>query len=67
MTIWVIVIHLALVGGVPVLPKERPQGYLLKPDCTARIPEIRRQWEALGLPPPERITCETLEMSAGWK
>lgn len=67
MTIWVIVIHLALVGGVPVLPNERPQGYLLKHDCVARIAEIKRRWDALGLPAPEKITCETLEMSAGWK
>ena len=67
MTIWVIVIHLAMVGGVPVLPKERPQGYLLKQDCMGRIPEAKRRWEGLGLPPPEKITCEVLEMSSGWK
>ncbi len=64
MTIWVIVISLAVVGGVPVLPNERPQGYLLKQDCVARVPEIRRRWDALGLPPPVKVTCEVLEMQA---
>lgn len=62
MTIWVIVFHLNAVSGVPVLPKERPQGFLVKQECSARIPEMRRRWEAMSLPSLERVTCEVLEM-----
>lgn len=67
MTIWVMVISLGLVSGIPVLPKERPQGYVLKQDCIARIPEIKRRWEALNMPPLEKISCEALQMDGGWK
>ncbi len=63
MTIWVIVFTIsASLGGVPILPKERPQGFLTKPDCVAKIPEMKRRWEAMGLPAIEKATCEVLEM-----
>jgi hypothetical protein len=67
MTIWVIVIHLATVGGVPVLPNERPRGFMLKQECNSQIPEAKRRWEQLGMPPPEKISCEALQMDGGWK
>jgi len=63
MKILVIVFTLSNISGVPVLPKERPQGYLLRADCEARIPEMRRRWVALGLPVPVKISCEVLEMT----
>ena len=62
MKIWVIVFALSNISGVPVLPKERPQGYLLKADCDARIPEMKRRWAALGLPALVNATCQILEM-----
>ena len=62
MPIWVMVFHLNTISGVPVLPKERPQGYLLKADCVARIPEAQRRWDALGLPALVKTSCEVLEM-----
>ncbi len=62
MTIWVILFSLSAASGVPVLPKERPQGFLLKQDCVSQIPAMRRRWEAMSLPPIERATCEVLEM-----
>lgn len=61
MTIWVLVIHLSAISGVLVLPKERPHGYQLKADCTARIPELTSRLSAMGLP-PDKITCESLEL-----
>ncbi len=67
MTIWVMVISLGLVGGVPVLPKERPRGFILKQECVSQIAEAKRRWEALGMPPPEKITCEALQIDGGWK
>lgn len=63
MTIWVMVFHLNAMSGVPILPMERPQGYLLKADCVARIPEAKRRWVVLGLPAFEKATCEILEMT----
>ena len=62
MKIWVMVFALSNISGVPVLPKERPQGYLLKADCDARIPEMKRRWLAIGLPAPIKTSCEILEM-----
>lgn len=65
MTIWVIVFALVAmpgVSGVPILPKERPQGFLTKPDCIAKIPEMKRRWEGMSLPAIEKATCEVLEM-----
>lgn len=62
MKIWVIVFALSNISGVPVLPKERPQGYLLKADCDARIPEMKRRWAALGLSSLIGASCEILEM-----
>lgn len=60
--VWVIVFALSNISGIPVLPKERPQGYLSKADCTAHIPEMKRRWIALGMPEPTKTSCEILEM-----
>ncbi len=62
MTIWVIVFHFATISGVPIMPLERPQGFVLQKDCMARIPEMRRRWDALKLPPLVTASCEVLEM-----
>ena len=65
MTIWVIVLSLAALpgaSGVPILPKERPQGFLTKQECVAQIPSMRRRWDGLSLPAIEKATCEILEM-----
>ncbi len=62
MTIWVILFSLTAASGVPVLPKERPQGFLTKQDCVSQIPAMRRRWETMNLPAIEKATCEVLEM-----
>lgn len=62
MTIWVIVFYLNAVSGVPILPKERPQGFLLKKECVERIPEMKKRWETIGMMTPQSATCEALEV-----